>query len=131
MAYHACGAAPVDCAPESFTAESGRSRSTVSEFVSGLISQGLYFSADRRGSYVVEESTSLVSETTATAVFCVFDAGTVLGPTGPDGLPTVVNDQLLSLRDEYQLFLEHGQWRVGEKRELEQLGEGSLCPPAE
>ena len=54
------------------------------------------------------ESISVPAPTEATAVFCVFDAGTVLGPMGPDGLPTVVNDEVLSLRNEYRLFLEDG-----------------------
>ena len=131
VAYHACGAVPAACVPESFTAAQGRSFSTVTQFAQGLVDEGLYFSSDRRGSYVVAESVSVESGTQATAVFCVFDAGTVLGPNGPDGLPTVVNDQILSLRSEYVLFLEDDDWRVGEKRELERLGEGNLCPPAE
>jgi len=129
-AYHTCGVEPATCVPETFTAVSGRSRSTVTEFVEGLKDQGLYFSSELGGSYVVAESVSLDSQSEATAVFCVFDAGTVLGPAGPDGLPTVVNDQIVSLRDEYRLFLENGTWLVGEKQELERLGEGSLCPPA-
>ncbi len=128
-AYHLCGEKPAECVPESFTAVQGRSRSTVTDFVNGLMDEGLYFSADTRGSYLVAESTILESASEATAVFCVFDAGTVLGPVGPDGLPTVVNDQILSLRNEYYLFYENG-WLVGEKRELERVGEGSHCPPA-
>jgi hypothetical protein len=130
-AYHACGVEPAACVPDTFTAVSGRSRSTVTEFVQGLMDQGLYFSPDQRGSYVTAESVSIDSPSEATAVFCVFDAGTVLGPDGPDGVPTLVNDQIVSLRDEYQLFFENGSWLVGEKQELEHLGEGSLCPPAE
>ena len=129
-AYHACGAEPAACAADTFTAVSGRSRSTVTEFAQGLVDQGLYFSPDQRGSYITVESVSIDSPSEATAVFCVFDAGTVLGPDGPDGLPTVVNNQIVSLRDEYHLFLENGNWLVGEKQELERLGEGSLCPPA-
>jgi hypothetical protein len=129
-AYHQCGAVPADCQPDTFTAVQGHSRATLHEFASGLVGEGLYFSTDRRGSYLVSESISLPSPTEAIAVFCVFDAGTVLGPNGPDGLPTVVNDEVLSLRNEYSLFLENGSWRVGEKQELARLGEGSLCPPA-
>ena len=129
-AYHACGVTPAACAPEAFTAAQGRSRATIADFANGLTDQGLYFSSDRRGSYVVEESIVIESSIEATAIYCVFDAGIVMGPTGPDGLPTVVNDQVLSLRDEYHLFLEHGSWLVGEKQELEHLGDGNLCPAA-
>ena len=129
-AYHACGLAPAACLPNTFTAVQGRSRATVSDFAKGLREQGIYFSSDRRGSYVVAESIALESTTEATAVYCVFDAGTVLGPNGPDGVPTIVNDQVLSLKSEFHLFLEGGTWLVGEKQELERLGEGNLCPPA-
>ena len=129
-AYHACGLAPAACEPDTFTAVQGRSRSTVSEFANGLIDQGLYFSSDRRGSYLVPESIAVESTIEAMAVYCVFDAGTVLGPNGPDGLATIVNDQVLSLRNEYHLFLEDGVWLVGEKQELDHLGEGNLCPAA-
>lgn len=96
-----------------------------------MAQQGLYFLPDPRGSYAVAESVNVVSATQATAIYCAFDAGTVMGPVGPDGVPTVVNDEVLSVRNEYRLYLEGGGWRVGEQRELEQLGRGSLCPPAE
>ena len=95
-----------------------------------MAARGLYFSTDLRGSYLVAESVSVQSSTEATALYCVFDAAAVMGPIGPDGQPTVVNDQVISLRNEYHLFLENGLWKVGEQLELEELGEGNLCPPA-
>ena len=130
LAYHLCGAAPASCLPESFTATQGHSRSTLVGLARGMAAQGLYFSTDLRGSYLVAESVTIVSPTEATAVFCAYDAGAVLGPIGPDGAPTVVDDQILSLRNEYHLFLESGAWRVGEQLPLETLGQGSQCPPA-
>jgi hypothetical protein len=130
VAYHLCGAAPATCDPLSFTASQGSSRSTISELATGMAQQGLYFSPDRHGSYAVAESASLVSAVEATAVFCAYDAVSVMGPIGPDGLPTVVNDQIESVRYEYRVFSEGGDWRVGEQRELQLLGEGDLCPPA-
>jgi hypothetical protein len=130
-AYHACGLAPATCDPSSFTASEGRSRATIAEFAQGMVDQGLYFATDLRGSYLVAESVTVTTATQASAVFCVFDAGTVLGPVGPDGQPTVVNDEVLSLRDQYDLFLDGNEWRVGEKQELQRVGEGSLCPPAQ
>ena len=130
LAYHQCGMAPAVCDPTSFTATQGPSRSIVTKFATDMVQQGLYFSPDSRGSYIVVESVDVVSAKEATAVGCIYDAGTVLGPTGPDGLPTVLNDQILSLRNQYHLYLDEGGWRVGEKHELERLGEGNLCLPA-
>src|SRR4051794_20539519 len=120
-AYHACGVAPANCAPDDFTATAGHSRAVITEFVAGLIEDGLYFSTETRGSRVVAESATVQSPTTASAVYCVFDAGTVLGPNGPDNLPTIVNDEAATIRDEFQLFMEDGTWRVGEKNQLERL----------
>ena len=77
----------------------------------------------------MDESVSVGSATDASAVFCVFDAGTVFGPTGPDGLPTIIDDQVISVRNDYRLYLENGTWLVGEQKELQELGEGNLCPP--
>jgi hypothetical protein len=96
-----------------------------------MAAQGLYFSTDLRGSYLVAESVAIVSMTEATATYCLYDAGAVMGPNGPDGIPTVVDDQILSLRNDYHLFLESGSWKVGEQLPLETLGKGNLCPPAE
>ena len=130
VAYHLCGVTPATCVPESFTAEEGHSRSTLLELATGMSQQGLHFAADARGSYLVAESVTMVSVTEATATFCAYDAGTVLGPNGPDGLATVVNDQVVSIRNEYRLYLEATDWRVGEQQQIEELGPGSLCPPA-
>jgi hypothetical protein len=130
-AYQQCGTAPATCVPADFTATEGPSRAIVTEFAQGLAAQGLYFSTDRRGMYLVVESVTVSMPSEATAMYCVYDPGIVLGATGPDGLPTVVNDQISSIRYSYGLFLEEGLWRVGRQHELERLGEGSLCPPSE
>lgn len=129
-AYHQCGVTPATCDPATFTASEGRSRSIVTELANGMTKQGFYFSTDTRGSYVVAESVAFVSAVEATAVFCAYDAGAVMGPIGPDGLPTVMDDQIVSVRYQYRTFFEGDSWRVGEQQELERLGEGSLCPPA-
>ncbi|MEP7202630.1 MAG: hypothetical protein ABI894_08480 [Ilumatobacteraceae bacterium] len=130
-AYHLCGVMPSTCLPDTFTAVHGHSRSTLLELSTGMVQQGLYFLADSRGSYLVAESVSLVSATEATATYCAYDAGTVMGPDGPDGLPTIVNDEILNVRYEYRLYREGGRWLVGGQREIQQLGQGSLCPPSE
>ena len=128
VAYHECGVDPAACVPENFTASQGHSRALMDDFVAGLIGEGLHFSTETRGSRVVAESATVDSDTTARAVFCIFDAGTVLGPIGPDNVPTVVNDEVASMRDEFGLFLENGSWRVGDRHELEQLSDGDSCP---
>jgi hypothetical protein len=129
--FFSCGQKPAECDPSTFTAVQGHSRATLTELSTGMAQQGLYFSTDIRGSYLVSESFNAESDTRATAIYCAFDALTVLGPNGPDGLPTIVNDEMLSLRNEYVLFFEDAAWRVGEQNQQEQLGEGNACPPAE
>jgi hypothetical protein len=130
-AYEKCGEIPSACNPADFTAAQGPSRAVVTEFATGLIAQGLYFSSDRRGMYLVAESVSDVTPTEASAIYCWYDPGVVMGPNGPDGLPTVVNDVISSIRYAYGLFLEDGVWKVGRQHELERLGDGNLCPPSE
>lgn len=129
--YFRCGQRPTECDPSTFTAVQGHSRAKLSELTTGMGQQGLYFSTDIRGSYLVSESVSEESDERATAIYCAFDAMTVLGPNGPDGLPTVVNDQILSFKNEFILFFEDAAWRVGEQYKQEQLAEGNACPPAE
>jgi hypothetical protein len=130
-AYFACGQVPAQCDAAQFTARQGPSRATVVDLAEGMSAEGLYFSTDLRGSYLVAESVSKSSETSASAIYCAYDALTVLGPNGPDNLPTIVNDQILSYRYQYSVFLEDAEWRVGEQRQQEQIGEGNLCPPPE
>ena len=101
-AYTVCGTTPATCSP-SFTAAEGPSRAVVTEFAQGLVDQGLYFSTDRRGTYLVAESVSLDSPSQATAIYCAHDALIVLGPNGPDGLPTTVNDEITSFRYQYRV----------------------------
>jgi hypothetical protein len=129
--YERCGMAPGTCDPEPFTARQGSTRVNLGDFAHGLVAAGLYFSSDRRGMYLVAESVNVATATEANARYCLYDAGIVLGPTGPDGAPTVINDVIASVRYSYDLFFEDGVWRVGNEYKLERLGEGSLCPPDE
>jgi hypothetical protein len=130
-AYELCGMTPASCSPDEFTATQGPSRAVVKDFARAMAAEGLYFSSDLRGMYLVAESVDTVSPTEATATYCWYDPGIVMGPVGPDGMPTVINDTIASVRYAYGLFLEGGIWRVGRQHELERLGEGSLCPPSE
>jgi hypothetical protein len=129
-AYWTCGQAPTSCDPTAFTASQGESRTTIEELAGGLMREGLYFSSDLRGSYLVPETIDVNSSSEVVARSCWYDAAVVLGPIGPDGQPTVVNDEIISIRYDLTLFLEDGVWRVGGQVEDQRLGEGNLCPPA-
>jgi hypothetical protein len=126
-AYFACGQTPTTCDPSTFTASQGPSRGKVGDLIKGMNKEGLYFSEDVRGSYLVAQSVSNTSEEEASAIYCAYDALTVFGPIGPDGLPTVVNDVISSSRYEYSVFRENGRWLVGQQKQIERLGEGDLC----
>ena len=128
--YFACGQTPATCDPSTFTANQGPSRATVTDLASGMNAQGLRFAPDLGGSYLVADSVSKESETEAMAFYCAYDAAVVLGPNGPDGIPTVVNNEVLSYRYRYLVFFEDAEWRVGEQRQEAILGEGNLCPPS-
>ena len=91
--------------------------------------EGLHFSSDLRGSYLVAESVSELTPTEASAAYCAYDALVVLGPAGPDGQPTVINDQVLNIRYQYDVFYEGGIWLVGAQKDLESLGD-ERCPSA-
>ncbi len=130
-AYEQCGMVPATCDPSTFTASQGPSRAILVDFAAEMVAAGLYFSSDRRGMYLVAESVSVTSPNEASAIYCLYDPGIVMGPVGPDGVPTVVNDLIVSVRYSYVLFFESGAWRVGRQHELQRLGEGSLCPPSE
>jgi len=129
-AFLACGQAPQECRPESFTARAGHSRATVQALAAGMAREGLYFPADPPSSYSVPEEITVTSPTEATGLYCTFDAGAVMGPTGPDGAATVVNDEALSYRNEFHAFLEDGKWKIGEQLQRDPLGEGNKCPAA-
>ena len=78
----------------------------------------------------MNESVDVSSESEATAIYCAYDGLIVLGPTGPDGQPTTVNDEVMSYRYEYRTYLEDGHWMVGGQDPQGTLGQGNLCPPA-
>lgn len=130
LAYGACGEAPATCDPSSFLAPGGPALAKAREFVAGLVTAGFSFGADVRGSYIVAESVSFLSDDEAEAIACWFDAGVVLGPDGPDGQPTVVNDRASSSRYRYELRRAASGWLVVRETALADLGEGNRCPPA-
>lgn len=126
-AYFACGQAPSQCDPSTFTASEGASRHTVSDLIAGMIREGLYFSTDLRGSHISPLTIEVVNPSEVRVQSCWYDAGVVLGPPGPDGLPTVINDETGSSTYSHTLFLESGIWRVAEQNELESLSTEDSC----
>jgi hypothetical protein len=123
--YQACGESPATC-DITYLAEQGPIREITKQGFADLADRGWYFSPDRRGSNYAIQSTSVRGDQ-AVVESCVFDAGIVLGPNGPDGQPTVVNDEERSLSVKHTLFLEDGVWRVGQEDILVELGSGNLC----
>ena len=126
-AYITCGQLPARCDPTTFTAAQGDTRGRLISLASGMSEQGLYFSGDLRGSHLNSVVVRLVNSSQATVESCWYDAGVVLGPIGPDGQPTVVNDKASSTQYSHTLFLEEGLWRVAEQNELVSLGDGDKC----
>jgi hypothetical protein len=125
-AYFACGDNPADCVID-FAAEEGSAKENLTEFVAELVARGWYFAPGDFGSRIVVEDITLSTPTVSIVTSCFYDAGQVLGPNGPDGQPTVVNDEVLSRRVRHTLFLENGRWLVGLVEELAILGTGDRC----
>jgi hypothetical protein len=88
----------------------------------------MYIAPDLRGTYLRPQTVTLESPVRAVVMSCFHDAGTILGPPGPDGQPTVVNDEILSYNIQHTLFLENGRWLVGVETRLNEIGEGDQCP---
>ena len=129
-AYFVCGQAPAKCDPASFTASQGPSRSTITDLIAGMVKEGLYFSTDLRGSYLNPISVEMASLGEATVKSCWYDAGIVLGPVGPDGQATVINNETGSSSYSHTLYLEGGRWKVAQQSEVQNLGDGDLCGTA-
>jgi hypothetical protein len=126
LAFFGCGRAPSECQPAEFTADQGPVRRILSEAMDEFVNRGLYFADSDGGAYAQVESIS-IDQLTVVALVCVFDAWTTLGPNGPDGLATVVNDEAKSFDYEYTLYFGAGVWRVGQQIKIEELGDGDLC----
>lgn len=123
--YSLCGQAPEVC-DVNYLAEQGPIRELTTAFAADLAERGWRFSADLEGSYSTVESVNVRGDQ-AVVVACRFDAGAVLGADGPDGRPTVVNDEQLSIRYSHRFFLDETGWRVGQTDVVAQLGAGDQC----
>jgi hypothetical protein len=121
-----CGEAPEQC-DVGFLAEDSPVQGIVRQRFLDRAGADQYYAPDDGRSYVNVEDVTSRSPSRVTAVVCSFDAIVILGPPGPDGKPTIVNDQQLSDRTEYVLLMEDGRWQVADGTELEVLGEGDQC----
>jgi hypothetical protein len=126
-AYDLCGRTPDQCDPSLFTASKGAARRVLTEAVDELARRGLYFSPDTRGTYHVVEIVLRLNDETAVATLCLYDAGILLGPDGPDGQPTVVSDAISSVRYDYTMYLEAQGWQLGLATKVDELGTGDRC----
>jgi hypothetical protein len=123
--YQRCGEDPANC-DLSYLAEQGPIREVSKAGFADLANRGWYLSQDLRGTYFRVDRIDVRGDQ-ASIESCSFDAGIVLGPNGPDGLPTLVNDEELSYQWRHDLFFESDQWKVGRETKLADLGEGDQC----
>ncbi|MFT3855804.1 MAG: hypothetical protein QM733_24220 [Ilumatobacteraceae bacterium] len=56
----------------------------------------------------------MLNDAEGSALVCVYDALTVLGPIGPDGQPTVVNDDAGTYTYSATAYNVNGEWRIGD-----------------
>ena len=92
-----------------------------------MAADGQYVADDPRGTYALVQAVTFSSPDIALVVDCLYDALVILGPAGTDGQPTVVNEAAISTKYGHTVFLESGEWRVGEAQKVDALGEGDLC----
>ena len=129
--YNQCSIAPDRCDPEtSNLAAEGPAKANMISYIASLKSHQIHLSSDLRGGYVVVTQVTFDSPTVAEATFCGYDAGILLGPPGPDGKATIVDDTITSAHRKYKMFLEGGTWKVGQDDLVDKLGDGNKCPPA-
>jgi hypothetical protein len=121
-----CGEAPARC-DLSFLADGSPIQERGRRLAEDRAGADQYYASDSRGTYVRVEAVANRTDTDVLATTCWFDAIVILGPPGPDGLPTTVDDRAISSRKQHSLVREDGQWKVTEQTEIEELGEGDQC----
>jgi len=124
--YIACGQSPAACKPESFLAPNSEALANVSRFVADLLSHDYRVSADTRGTRIVPINVN-ASGDRATATACWFDGLVALGPNGPDGNPTIANDQSRTRHSLHEFQLIDGRWLLAKSTTLEKLGTEDEC----
>jgi hypothetical protein len=94
-AFLTCGERPAEC-DQSFVAPDSSIAQGVAAFVQRFIDNDWYISTDRRGTYIRLTSIDSKSTTEVDVTACWYDPTVLLGAPGPDGQPTVVNDEVAS-----------------------------------
>jgi hypothetical protein len=94
-AFLTCGERPAEC-DQSFVAPNSSSSRGTAAFVQRFIDNDWYISTDRRGTYIRLISVDSRSGAEVDITACWYDPTVRLGPAGPDGEPTVVNDEVVS-----------------------------------
>jgi hypothetical protein len=124
-----CGEAPARC-DVSFLAEGSPIQGRARDSFARRAGADQYYSTDHRGTYIRVEDITARTSTSVTAIACWYDPVVILGPPGPDGAPTIVDDRAISNRKEYTFVDDRGSWKVAEQVQLEDLGEGDQCDGA-
>ncbi len=129
VAYFACGQKPAECDPEVAMAPGGPGATSLDEFRQALVDREWRFDTDIHGTRLVVTKVVMFGAEGAEVTSCIFDAGVLLGPDGPDGKPTVVNDEAKTSTYVHHVRLVEGRWRVWEQLPPVFVGEGDLCGP--
>jgi hypothetical protein len=95
----------------------------MSRLVQQFVDGDRYLSSDRRGTYMRVQSVERDSATRAVASVCWYDAASQLGPVGPDGQPTVINDRITSRLLDITMENVDGRWLASELSESEVIAE--------
>jgi hypothetical protein len=122
--YVTCLEQPAEC-DRSFVVSGAPMADTILELSQQYINDDRYLATDRRGTYIRLQSFERVGSETIIATTCLYDATIQLGPDGPDGQPTTVNDRITSRIFDFTLVDSDGRWLTSELREIELLAEGS------
>lgn len=112
--YIACVQAPADCDPTTFLASAGAALAPMQTLLTDMVNSGRAASADVRGTHWQVQVGSYIDSNSAGLLVCYYDAVIQLGPRGPDGQPTVVDDTVASTLF-YLVFLrEGGRWLLSD-----------------
>jgi hypothetical protein len=129
-AYLACLRDPDACDPAPLTASQGQGRQKLTEAVQELRNSDLHVGPEDAGYMVIESVTVDPVAQKATVTACWWDTGVLYGPPARPGDPEiVVNNLQVTNRFETTLFLEGGQWRVGEENRISRVEGVNQCPP--
>jgi hypothetical protein len=112
--YIPCVQSPSTCDPTTFISSQGGLLATMRSQLAEKVANGEHTSTDTRGTHWVVQLAQFIDEAKGSAVTCVFDALIVLGPPGPDGESTVVDDSTGSYTYVFTIYRDGDRWLVGD-----------------